>query len=160
MTQKKEKEFKHLVRIAGTDIKGQSSIVYGLAKIRGIGPRTARIVCDKSDVKWGGKIGDLTDKQIERLGKSINDHEDGSPQWILNRQKDFETGKDRHIIGADLMLRLREDLNRLKKIKSYKGIRHGLGLPVRGQRTRSTFRKGATVGVSRKKIRQQQEKKD
>ena len=52
-------------------------------------------------------------------------------------------------IESDLDMRLRDDLNRMRKTRSYKGRRHEFGLPVRGQRTKSTFRKGSSVGVSR-----------
>ena len=60
---------------------------------------------------------------------------------MKNRQKDFEDGENKHISGADLKLRREFDLKRLKKIKSYKGVRHSHGLPVRGQRTKANFRK-------------------
>ena len=63
--------------------------------------------------------------------------------------KDYVTGEDIHLIESDLDMTLRDDLNRMKKTRSYKGRRHEVGLPVRGQRTKSTFRKSATVGVRR-----------
>ena len=78
------------------------------------------------------------------------------PVWLLNRRKDYSTGKDLHVTGSDLVISLRNDLNRLRKIRSYRGIRHEQGLPVRGQRTRTSFRKGASVGVTHKKIIQSQ----
>jgi small subunit ribosomal protein S13 len=155
MKQEKEKEFSHLVRVAGKDIKGQKNIVYGLSLIRGIGPRTARIMCDASGIDWKRKIGHVTEKEVEKIEKEIKELEK-APSWLLNRPRDYYSGKDRQVIGADLMLSLRDDLNRLKKTRSYRGIRHEAGLPVRGQRTKSTFRKGASVGVSRKKMRQAQ----
>jgi small subunit ribosomal protein S13 len=70
---------------------------------------------------------------------------------MLNRRKDLLSGEDRHIMGADLLVNLREDINLLRKIRSYRGIRHERGLKVRGQRTKSTGRRGAVVGVVRKK---------
>jgi small subunit ribosomal protein S13 len=70
---------------------------------------------------------------------------------MINRRNDYETGEDKHLIESDLEMCLREDLNRMRKTRSYKGRRHELGLPVRGQRTKSTFRKGSSVGVRRKK---------
>jgi small subunit ribosomal protein S13 len=152
-----EKEFKHLVRVSGKDIKGQKNVVYGLSLIRGIGPRTARIVCSSGRVNWKKKIGNLTEKELEAIEREIKALEN-APPWLLNRQRDYASGKNRQVIGADLMLSLRDDLNRLRKTRSYRGIRHESGLPVRGQRTRSTFRKGSAVGVSRKKIRTAQAK--
>lgn len=153
MKEKSEREFSHLVRIAGTDIKGQKNVVHGIALIRGIGPRTARIVCNGAKIKPNEKMGYLVDKDIEAIEGEIKNLEK-APKWLLNRQRDYDSGTDRHVYGAELMLSLRNDLNRLRKIRSYRGIRHELGLPVRGQRTKSTFRKGASVGVSRKKVRQ------
>lgn len=158
MSTKQEQEFRHLVRIAGKDIKGEKNVVFGLALIRGIGPRTARIVCNKAGVGWNKKMGNLADKEVEALEKATNELEK-APPWLLNRQKDYRSGKNRQVIGADLMLGLREDINRMRKIRSYIGIRHESGLPVRGQRTRSTFRKGASVGVSRKKTMQAQKQR-
>jgi small subunit ribosomal protein S13 len=152
-------EFRHLVRVAGKDIKGQKKVVPGLSLIRGIGPRTARIVCTIAGVDFRNKIGNLSEKDVEALEKEIKDLEK-APPWLLNRQKDYATGRDRQVISADLMLSLRDDLNRLRKIRSYRGIRHESGLPVRGQRTRSTFRKGKAVGVSRKKTRAALSKKE
>ena len=71
---------------------------------------------------------------------------------MVNRRKDIETGEDRHLVGVDLKFMQEQDIKRMIKIKSYKGVRHMFGLPVRGQRTRSSFRGGRTVGVIRKKM--------
>ncbi|GAG60554.1 unnamed protein product, partial [marine sediment metagenome] len=54
---------------------------------------------------------------------------------------------------------VKRDIERMRRLRSWKGYRHGFGLKVRGQRTRSTGRKGLVVGVIRKKIRRQLEKK-
>ena len=71
------------------------------------------------------------------------------PNWMLNRREDYETGENIHLIESDLDMTLRDDLNRMKKTRSYKGRRHEAGLPVRGQRTKSTFRNSSSVGVKR-----------
>ena len=73
------------------------------------------------------------------------------PKYILNRRKDSETGEDKHLTGSDLELQNEFDVKRLKKIKSYKGYRHASGLPLRGQRTRSNFRKNRSKGAGIKK---------
>ena len=70
---------------------------------------------------------------------------------MLNRRKDIETGEDKHLLGSDLKLRKEFDLKRMKNIRSYKGVRHALGLPVRGQSTRSHFHKGKSLGVKKPK---------
>ncbi|MBC7111537.1 MAG: 30S ribosomal protein S13, partial [Methanothermobacter sp.] len=96
--------------------------------------------------------GYLSDEEIERLEEAIkNPAKYNIPSWMINRRNDYETGEDKHLIESDLEMCLREDLNRMRKTRSYKGRRHELGLPVRGQRTKSTFRKGSSVGVRRKK---------
>ncbi len=79
---------------------------------------------------------------------------------MVNRQKDPYSGDNIHLVGPDLELMNREDINLQKKLKSYTGVRHALGLPVRGQRTRTSFRKGTTIGVSRKKAVQPAKKKE
>ncbi|HLD57405.1 MAG TPA: 30S ribosomal protein S13 [archaeon] len=81
-----------------------------------------------------------------------NPEKHGIPPWMLNRRLDPETGTGRHLIGSDLVFTKNMDINKLKRMKSYKGVRHGLGLPVRGQRTRSSGRtSGKSVGVVKKK---------
>ncbi len=96
-------------------------------------------------------LGLLPDEKINDLKKVIEEASANLPVWMMNRRKDVETGQDKHVMGMDLAMTLREDLDLMKKMRSYKGIRHERGLRVRGQRTRSTGRTGAIVGVSRKK---------
>jgi small subunit ribosomal protein S13 len=101
------------------------------------------------------KIGYLSDKEVEEIEEKIRDPKSiNIPDWMLNRRNDYETGETGHLIESDLMMTLRDDLNRMKKTRSYKGRRHEVGLPVRGQRTKSTFRKGSSVGVRRRRGRQ------
>jgi len=124
-----------------------------LTGIKGVGRRCARIFTDKAGVDPHATLGLLPDAEIDKLKKVI---EEGAaskilPIWMLNRRGDIETGADVHVMGMDLNMTLREDLDLMKKMRSYKGIRHERGLRVRGQRTRSTGRTGAIVGVSRKK---------
>ncbi|MCD6236481.1 MAG: 30S ribosomal protein S13, partial [Thermoplasmata archaeon] len=119
--------------------------------IKGIGLRMSAFIADSIGVSRDEKIGNLSDEQIGKIQDMVSNLSKYAPDWMVNRRKDYYTGKNRHIIGADITLVLREDINRLKKIRAYRGIRHELGLPVRGQRTRSNGRKGLTLGVSRKK---------
>lgn len=150
-----DEEFKYLVRVAGTDIDGNRKVPVGLSLIKGIGIRTGEILCNISGVDRNLKIGFITDKDAEELDKLVtNFQNENLPEWLFNRRDDYETGKNRHVISSDLAISLREDINRLRKIRCYKGIRHETGLPVRGQRTRTSFRGSATVGVSRKKVPQ------
>lgn len=70
---------------------------------------------------------------------------------VLNRQRDIVTGTNSHAISSAVDSKLREDLERLKKIRAHRGLRHYWGLRVRGQHTKTTGRRGRTVGVSKKK---------
>ncbi len=148
-------EFKGIVRIFGADLKGDRSLELALTGIRGIGIMMARGIARTIDVNPQEKLGNLSDEKIAEIEEVLrHPHDHGIPPWMLNRRRDYLTGENAHLVGADLIIALREDLNRLKKIRSYRGIRHELGLPVRGQRTKSSFRTGRTIGVSRKKIKE------
>ncbi len=154
MAKKKENseqdEIKHIVRIANTDLEGKKSVQYSLTGIKGINRRIARIISDRSNVDPTATIGYLDDEKIDSLKKTIEEIKSILPTWMLNRRKDLMTGDDKHILATDILLTKIEDLNTLKKTRSYRGVRHERGHKVRGQRTRSTGRKGLTVGVKRK----------
>ena len=150
-----EEEFKHMVRIARKDVDGNKPIVNALADVRGVGIALSGAISSSMGLDLNQKIGYLSDSQINEIEKAIKDPKKlNIPDWMLNRRNDYETGKTSHLIESDLMMRHRDDLNRMKKIRSYKGRRHEVGLPVRGQRTKSTFRKGSSVGVRRRRGRQ------
>ncbi len=151
-------EFKYIVRIANTDLDGNKSVGYALKKIKGIGNRMAALMADRANIDRTAKVGNLDDEKIEKLKETVSSIEEWTPSWMLNRQKDLMSGKDEHLIGIEIDMRRREDINLLKKIHSYRGIRHGQGLSVRGQRTRSNKRKGLAVGVSKKKVRKEARK--
>jgi small subunit ribosomal protein S13 len=147
-------EFRGIVRIFGTDLKGDRSLELALTGIRGIGIMMARGIAHTINVSPQEKLGNLPDEKIQEIEEVLkHPHEHDIPSWMLNRRRDYATGEDIHLVGADLIMALREDLNRLRKIRSYRGIRHELGLPVRGQRTKASFRKGRSIGVSRKKAK-------
>ena len=144
--------FRYIVRIAGTDIDGTLTLPHGLAKIKGIGYNTAMAIIRLLGLDPNKKIGYLTDEEIARIEEAVKDPSKiGVPSWMFNRRKDYETGKDMHLIGAELIYYARRDIEREIKIGSWRGIRHKLGLKVRGQRTRTTGRTGMTVGVAKKK---------
>jgi small subunit ribosomal protein S13 len=144
-------EIKHLVRIMNTDLPGKQPVQFALTGIRGVGRRSARIITDSTGIDPTATIGYLSDEDIEKLDEAINNFEGNVPSWMLNRKNDPLTGEDKHLLGQDIILTVREDVNTLKKIRAYRGIRHERGLKVRGQRTKSTGRGGATIGVSKKK---------
>ena len=144
-------DFKYMVRIIETDIDGNLPLVLALQRIGGIGQRIAESAAKKEGISPVEKIGNLSDEDIERLDVTLRELQKHMPVWMLNRRKDYDTGADLHLVGNDLKMRHEDDINRLRKIRSYRGIRHETGHKVRGQRTRSNGRKGLTLGVSRKK---------
>ncbi|BES82495.1 30S ribosomal protein S13 [Pyrodictium abyssi] len=140
------------MRIMGTDIPGDLKVVYGLALIKGVGINFSYALCRLLGIDPNKRIGFLTDAEVEKIENAIaNPSAIGIPAWMLNRRKDYETGKDLHLVGADLIYYVKKDIEREKRIKSWRGIRHALGLKVRGQRTATTGRIGMTVGVKRRK---------
>lgn len=142
-------EIRHIVRIANTDLEGRKSVQYGLIGIKGVGRRAAKIVTVNAGVDPKATLGYLSDAEIEKLQLSVDNISTIMPSWMVNKQNEIMSGEDRHLIGTDVLLGLNEDLNLMKKMRSYKGLRHDRGLRVRGQRTRSSGRRGRTVGVSR-----------
>ncbi|RME78234.1 30S ribosomal protein S13 [Candidatus Woesearchaeota archaeon] len=147
-----EKDFKHIVRIANTDLKGEKGIAVALQKITGVGASMAQTVCALAKVNPLEKAGELTDDQINAIDTILADPQKaGIPSWYFNRQKDYETGVDKHIVGPSLKFEQENDVKRLAKIKSYRGLRHQWGLPVRGQRTQSNFRNKRKVGGAKRK---------
>ena len=147
----KKDDFKYIVRIANTDIDGEKTLVRGLTSIKGIGMHMSVLVTDLTGLNRNMKIGDLTDAQVEKIKEALDNVNKNAPGWMLNHRKDYETGEDVHLIGSEIDMRLRDEINIMKKIRSYKGIRHERGLPVRGQRTRANSRKGLALGVSKKR---------
>lgn len=142
-----KEDFKYIVRIAETDLDGYKSVELALTRIRGVGRRTAIVITDLVGVPRSEKIGNLEDEQISALANALTEHQETAPSWMMNRQADVDTGDDLHLFASELMAFFRDDINRLKKIRCYRGMRHEKGKKVRGQRTRSNGRKGLTLGV-------------
>ncbi|MBW2967740.1 30S ribosomal protein S13 [Candidatus Woesearchaeota archaeon] len=152
--QQTKPDYRHIVRIADTDLDGAKPIGHALNKIKGVSFMFANAVCIFSNVDKQKITGQLSADEIKRLNEVLrNPGKYGFPAWMLNRRKDSETGDDRHILGADLRWQVENDIKLMKKIRSYKGVRHMAGLPVRGQKTKNNFRKkkGKGLGVQRKK---------
>ena len=144
-------EFKEIVRIAGADLLGGKQVMYALRKIQGINFVFSNAVCRISGIDIKKKVGDLEDGEVERLNKAITDVKGSNVlSFLLNRRRDYDTGEDKHLVSSDLKLQKEFDIKKLRKIKSYRGMRHSWGLPMRGQRTKSNFRHGKTVGVRKK----------
>lgn len=131
-----------MVRIANTDLDGNKPLYSALTKIHGVGFIFSNAVCKLTEVDKFTKVGYLSDAAINKIDEIVKDPKKYEvPEWLFNRRKDPEDGVSKHLITSNLKFIKENDIKMMKKIRSYKGIRHGLGLPVRGQRTRSNFRK-------------------
>ncbi len=148
--QQEDEDFNFIVRIANSDIDGLKRTVIGIQQIKGVGKRVAQIVVKKAGVDPSVKIGSLSDEDVAKLEQLITTYVEYAPEWAINRQLDYETGSDMHLIGNELELTKKDDINRMKMIRCYRGIRHETHHKVRGQRTRSNGRHGLTMGVSKK----------
>jgi len=145
----KEKEFETLVRIAEYDIPAGKNVYCGLNRIKGVSWSISNAICVRLGIPKDKKIGDLTKEEILKIESFLKNLD--VPDYLKNRRFDFETGKTTHLIGSEIDITKEFDIKRLKKIKSWRGFRHSYGQPVRGQRTKSHFRKkGQVVGVRRK----------
>jgi small subunit ribosomal protein S13 len=143
-----------LVRIMQTDIPGNKKLLTGLTYLKGVSWTISNAICKILEMDPNKKVEKLDKKEIERITELLNNLEKHLPNYLLNRRKDFETGKDSHLIGNELDMKKEFDIRRLKKIRSYRGLRHATGQPTRGQRTRSHFRirkKNKAIGVKSKK---------
>ncbi|MEM1927358.1 MAG: 30S ribosomal protein S13 [Acidilobaceae archaeon] len=146
------RSFTHIVRIAGTDVRGDLKLPWALAEVKGIGYSTAMAIIRMLGLNPGMLAGFLTEEEVRRVESAVADLTSlGLPSWMYNRRRDYETGRDVHLVGSDLLLYARRDIEREIRLNTWRGVRHKLGYKVRGQRTRTTGRIGATVGVTKKK---------
>jgi len=146
-------EFRFIVRIAGKDLQGTKTVASALADLKGVGFNLATYILAERKIDPRIRVGSLSDSQIAELEKSVKDVAGLKlPTYLLNRQKDLETGTNMHLISADLDFAIKNSIEMEKNMQSWRGIRHFLGLKVRGQRTRTTGRKGRTIGVKKVKM--------
>ncbi len=147
-----ERRFEEIVRLMDTDLDGNESLEMALKQIKGIDFRLSRSILAVSGLESKKKLKEISEDQIKQIEEIIkNPIKSGIPLWMINRRKDIETGADIHLVSNDLDFAKRSDIDRMKKIRTWKGFRHMLGQPVRGQSTRSSFRvSGMVIGVSRK----------
>ena len=150
---KPDDDFRYIVRISNTDIDGNKKVVDGLRKVKGISFTFANALCTLTNVDKNKKFGNITDEESKKLEEGLKNAAKQLPSWLLNRRKDRDTLTPKHLVTTDLKFATENDLRMMKKIKSYRGIRHMSGSPVRGQKTRSNFRrnKGKVMGVAKSK---------
>jgi len=143
-------QYQHIVRILGNDIRGEKKMIIGLTQIKGIGYMFANSILQKLNIDPNDDMGNLTSEQATNIENVIKDPKSANiPTWFWNRQKDIETGEDKHLVTSDFAFNVRNDIEREKGVYSWRGYRHMYGLKVRGQRTRCTGRKGGAVGVAK-----------
>ena len=134
-------------------MQGTLKTAYALTEIKGISLSLSNAILKKAGVNPNVRVGLLTEAEIAKIEEIIaNPTEYNFPTWLLNRRKDAETGKDTHLISADLVLKTKMDIDHAKEIRSWRGYRHAYGLKVRGQRTKTTGRAGKALGVKKKTL--------
>jgi small subunit ribosomal protein S13 len=139
----------------GTDVSGALKASYALAEIKGVSMSLSNAVLKKAGVNPDLRVGFLTESDISKIEDVIRElAKYNLPTWLFNRRKDSETGKDIHLLSAELVLRTKMDIDQAKEIRSWRGYRHAYGLKVRGQRTKTTGRAGKALGVKKKTIMQ------
>lgn len=150
MSESNQQEYRHIVRILGNDIPGEKKVLIGLTQIKGIGYNFATAILDVLKISPNLNIGDITDEHVQNIERVITNPQAANfPKWFLNRQKDIETGLDKHLFTSDIPFTLRNDIERERITASWRGYRHLSGLKVRGQRTRTSGRRGGAVGVAK-----------
>jgi small subunit ribosomal protein S13 len=141
-------EFRQILRLGGKDLNGKKKILAALADIKGIGFNTANAILNKLNIDVNTRLGSISEADLNRIDEfTKNLQSKVELAYLLNRRKDPSSGSNIHLIGSDLDFIIKDDFRRERDMMSWKGIRHSLGLKVRGQRTRTTGRKGLTVGV-------------
>jgi small subunit ribosomal protein S13 len=133
-----------IIRILSKDLEGNSTIYSGLTKIKGVSWGFSNAICKSLGINKKRKIESFTHEEIKKIEEFIKNPK--VPEYLMNRRNDLETGETKHLQGTDLELRKDFDVKRLKQIRSYRGLRHTLGLPMRGQRTKSNFRRNRKKG--------------
>ncbi|MBN2454789.1 30S ribosomal protein S13 [Candidatus Woesearchaeota archaeon] len=157
---KEKPGFKYIVRVMNTDLDGGKKTISALRKIKGVNYAIANAACTLSGIDMSKKIGELGESDVSKLNATLSDTVKLLPSWMLNRRKDTETGDDKHLFASDIDFTKDMDLRIMKRIKSYRGVRHSFGLPVRGQRTKSNFRRNKGKGLGVVKSKQQPQKSD
>ncbi|HEV2231753.1 MAG TPA: 30S ribosomal protein S13 [Thermoplasmata archaeon] len=143
-------DFRYIVRLANTDLDGTRATALALTGVRGVGLRMAEVVCRVAGVPTNKMIGDLPETTVEGIELVLGQLPTKLPPWMLNHPRDYAAGEVHHFVGGELDTSRRDDVNLMKMVRSYRGVRHERGQKVRGQRTRSNGRTGMAAGVLKK----------
>jgi len=155
-----DEDIQYFVRIGQTDLDGTKSVERALTDMNGVGRRVARIIAERADVDRRALLGGLDEDDIDSIVDLVEGYADEVPAWLTNHQHDFFDGETTHEVGNDLEMTRRQDINRMKMIDSYKGVRHKRGQKVRGQRTKSTGRTEGTIGVNVEAIKEEMDEEE
>jgi small subunit ribosomal protein S13 len=148
-------EYRYILRIMGTDVPGTLKTSYAIAQIKGVSLSLSNAILKKAEVNPDLRVGFLTESDISKIENVVREPAKyGIPTWLFNRRKDTDSGKDMHLLSADLVLRTKMDIDDAKNIRSWRGYRHAYSLKVRGQRTKTTGRAGKALGVKKKTLLQ------
>lgn len=142
--------FRYIVRVSNSDLDGTRPVALALTGVRGVGLRLAEVACRLADVRATERIGNLPEPTVEAIEATLGALPTKVPDWMTNHRHEQVLGETVHYIGPDLETRRRDDVNLMKMIRSYRGVRHERGQKVRGQHTRSNGRTGMAAGVLKK----------
>jgi len=121
-----------MLRLVGIDLPENKRIEVALTYVYGIGPKISKLILDKAKIDPNLRAKDLTAEGVAKLQKVIEEFK----------------------VEGDLRKEIRENIQRLKRIGTYRGSRHSTGLPSHGQRTRTNARtlrgKRKTIGAMKK----------
>jgi len=124
-----------MARLSGVTIPDNKQVQIALTYVHGIGPKSSRDILEQTKIDPTVRVKDLTDAEIGRI------------QDVINAD---------YLIEGELQRQVTGNIKRLRDIKSYRGLRHQMNLPTRGQRTRTNARtrrgKKVTVGGTAKKV--------
>jgi len=141
------KDFQHILRIVNTNVDGGRRVMYAMTAIKGVGRRFSSLVLKKAQIDQTRRAGELSPDEIENIVAVIsNPKQYKIPDWFLNRQRDFADGKTTQVISNNVDSRLRDDIERLKRVRVHRGYRHYWGVRVRGQHTKTTGRHQVKLG--------------
>jgi small subunit ribosomal protein S13 len=144
-------EYRYIVRIMGTDVQGTMKTSYAVSQVKGVSASLSNAILKKAGVNPDLRVGLITESDVAKIEDVIRDPvKYNIPAWMFNRRKDSDTGKDMHLLSADLAYKTKTDIDSAKEIRSWRGYRHAYSLKVRGQRTKTTGRQGKSLGVKKK----------
>jgi len=148
-------EYRYILRIMGADVQGTLKTSYAVAQVKGVSSALSNAILKKAGVNPDLRVGFITESDVSKIEDVIREPAKyGIPSWMFNRRKDTESGKDVHVLSADLALKIKTDIDQAKEIRSWRGYRHAYSLKVRGQRTKTTGRAGKALGVKKKGLMQ------